>query len=136
MDNVIATKSASIQRCVKRARDEFQSAGDQFKTDFTHQDAAILNVVRACELAIDLANHVLKKRKLGLPSTSRESFELLHAAGLIDDALEDRLIRMVGFRNVAIHAYQRIDIEIVIRVIQHGLDDVLALADRMIALDS
>jgi uncharacterized protein YutE (UPF0331/DUF86 family) len=136
MDDVIAAKAASIRRCVKRAREEFKSAGDHFKTDFTHQDAAILNVVRACELAIDLANHVAQKRKLGLPATSRESFELLNAAGLIDDVLEDKLIRMVGFGNVAIHAYQRIDIEIVIRVIQHGLDDVLALADRMTTLDS
>jgi len=135
MDDVIATKAASIRRCVKRAREEFQNAGDHFKTDFTHQDAAILNVVRACELAIDLANHIAQKRKLGLPSTSRESFELLHSAGLIDDVLEDNLIRMVGFRNVVVHAYQQIDLDIVSRVIQQGLDDVLALADRLIQLD-
>lgn len=136
MDNVIASKSASIQRCVQRAREEFSSAGENFKTDYTHQDAAILNVVRACELAIDLANHIVQIRKLGFPATSRESFELLHAAGLIDDILEDRLIRMVGFRNVVVHAYQQIDIEIVSRVIQQGLDDVLRLSDQIIALES
>lgn len=135
MDNVIASKSASIQRCVQRAREEFSSAGENFKTDYTHQDAAILNVVRACELAIALANHIVQIRKLGFPATSRESFELLHEAGLIDDVLEDRLIRMVGFRNVVVHAYQQIDIEIVSRVIQQGLNDVLRLSDQIIALE-
>lgn len=39
-------------------------------------------------------------------------------------------------RGAAIHAYQRIDIEIVIRVIQHRLDDVLMPVDRMIALNA
>lgn len=135
MDDLIAAKAASIRRCVKRAREEYQSAGSNFQTDFTHQDAAILNVVRACELAIDLANHVAQKRKLGVPATSREAFELLHSAGLIDDELEDRLIRMVGFRNVVVHAYQQIDIDIVSRVIQQGLDDVLRLAEQIITLD-
>lgn len=135
MDDVIAAKATSIRRCVGRAREEYQNAGNNFKTDFTHQDAAILNVVRACELAIDLANHIVQKRKIGLPSTSRESFELLHSAGLIDETLEDKLIRMIGFRNVAVHAYQQIDLTIVQRVIQTGLDDVLSFADRMISLD-
>jgi len=135
MDDVIAAKAASIRRCVGRAREEYRNAGNNFKSDFTHQDAAILNVVRACELAIDLANHIVQKRKIGLPSTSRESFELLHSAGLIDETLEDNLIRMIGFRNVAVHAYQQIDLTIVQRVIQTGLDDVLSFADQMISLD-
>lgn len=134
MDDVVASKTASIQRCVKRAREEHLLAGSAFATDFTRQDAAVLNIVRACELAIDLANHIARKRKLGLPASSRDSFELLHAAGLIDETLEDNLIRMVGFRNVVVHAYQQIDWTIVKTVIERGLGDVLSFADAMLAL--
>lgn len=134
MDDIVAAKVASIQRCVKRAREERAIAGATFAVDFTRQDAAILNVVRACELAIDLANHLVRKHRLGLPGSSRESFGLLSEARLIDKSLEDRLGRMVGFRNIVVHAYQQIDWAIVTDVIERGLDDVLAFADASVEL--
>lgn len=136
MDNFVITKVASIQRCVSRAREEFTNAGDHFDSDYTHQDAAVMNVVRACELAIDLANHVVRVRQAGLPSTSRDAFTLLQDAGLIDEVLEDKMIRMIGFRYVVVHAYQQMDLGIVRSVIRQGLDDVLAFANGMNALEA
>jgi len=77
MNDIVINKIQSIQLCVERAREEYQKNPDGFETDFTRQDAAILNVIRACEQAIDLANHVIKKHKMGIPASSAESFELL-----------------------------------------------------------
>lgn len=132
MDDIVVNKVQSIQRCVKRARDEYKLAGKDFATDYTRQDAAILNVVRGCELAIDLANHVLRIRKLGIPSVTREAFELLRDAGIITPDACKSLLSMVGFRNVAVHQYQRMDIEIIKRVIETDLDDLLAFASTLV----
>ena len=77
MNDVVINKIQSIQRCVRRAREEYQANRDGFAGDYTRQDAALLNVVRACETAIDLANHVIRARKLGIPVSSADSFELL-----------------------------------------------------------
>lgn len=93
MHDVIINKVQSIQRCVKRAREEYSEAED-FITDYTRQNAAMLNVLRACELAIDLAAFVISQRKLGLPTSSREAFELLRDAGLISSQLCDRLLKI------------------------------------------
>ncbi|MBM3934413.1 MAG: DUF86 domain-containing protein [SAR202 cluster bacterium] len=131
MNDVVVNKVQSIQRCVKRARDDHRNAGDSFATDFLHQDAAILNVVRACETAIDLANHVIRDRKLGIPTSTAEAFRLLQSARLIDSPLCERLVKMVGFRNTAIHQYTKLDIKIVEAVITRGLDDLLAFAEAM-----
>jgi uncharacterized protein YutE (UPF0331/DUF86 family) len=131
MHDVIINKVQSIQRCVKRAREEYSEAED-FITDYTRQDAAMLNVLRACELAIDLAAFVISQRKLGLPTSSREAFELLRDAGLISSQLCDRLLKMVGFRNIAVHAYQALDMKIVAAVIQKDLDDLLVFADAIL----
>lgn len=133
MDDIVINKSQSIQRCVKRARDEYRLAGENFATDYTRQDAAMLNVVRGCELAIDLANHVLRKRRLGIPTVTREAFELLRDAGIISSDLCTSMLGMVGFRNVVVHQYQRIDIEIVRRVIERDLDDLLAFVWTIVA---
>jgi uncharacterized protein YutE (UPF0331/DUF86 family) len=67
-------KVQSIQRCIKRAREESERAGSGFREDYTRQDAAILNITRACEQAIDLANHIIKTHKMGIPTSSRVKF--------------------------------------------------------------
>lgn len=134
MNRVVVSKVQSLQRCVLRAREEFSLAGDGFLQDFSRQDAAVLNIVRACELAIDLANHLISKRKLGIPSTNRDSFEILCEQGLIPKDLCASLYDMVGFRNVAVHTYQKLDLNIVIDVIQNRLNDVLQFADVVLDL--
>lgn len=128
MSEVIAQKITSLQRCVSRAREELARAGDAFATNHTAQDAALLNVIRACETAIDLANMLIRKRRLGIPSETRESFAILTREELLAPDLGDRLKKMVGFRNLAVHRYRELDMKIVIAVIRDRLDDLLQLA--------
>ena len=54
---------------------------------------------------------------------AREEFA---AAGWIETPLADRLQKMVGFRNIAVHDYQALLIPIVTEVITRHLDDFLA----------
>jgi uncharacterized protein YutE (UPF0331/DUF86 family) len=130
MNDLIAIKAVSIQRCVARAREELAAAGAHFTTDYTHQDAAILNLLRACETAIDLANVLIRQRRLGLPQSSTESFDLLLRAGVIDAGMCRRLRGMVGFRNIAIHQYRELDplvVEAILRKDIQDLDDFAAM---------
>ncbi|MEK7844314.1 MAG: DUF86 domain-containing protein, partial [Pseudomonadota bacterium] len=73
-----------------------------------------MNLQRAAELTIDIANHLIKLRKLGLPRDSRESFFLLEQAGLIDTEMMRKLQGMVGFRNILVHEYQKMDMAIMV----------------------
>lgn len=129
MNDVLENKVQSIHRCIERAREEYLLAGDNFQNDYSHQDSAILNITRACEMSIDLANHVIKQEKLGFPTSSAESFYLLARKGIIAHELEEKLKNMVGFRNTAIHEYQKIKIEIVEAIIKTGLNDLVAFTD-------
>lgn len=54
VDDVLINKAATIERCVKQAREEYERDPATFATDFTRQDAAILNIQRACEAALDM----------------------------------------------------------------------------------
>ena len=114
---------------MERAREEYQKNPDGFETDYTRQDAAILNVIRACEQAIDLANHVIKKHKMGIPASSAESFELLQKKNVIDQRLTKKLKNMVHFRNTVIHDYQRTNLDIVKSVIDSELKDLVLFGD-------
>lgn len=129
--SVVAAKIATLVRCVERAREEHTQAGASFRTDFTRQDAAILNVLRACETAVDLANMLIRKRRLGFPSDTRDSFALLERGGLIAAELRERLQKMVGFRNVAVHEYRTLKIAIVESIIVKDLDDLLTFGETV-----
>lgn len=133
MNPLILGKVASIERAVGRAREEHAAAGDHFASDFTRQDAALLNVLRACETSIDVANVLIREQALGVPQSSRNSFQLLADAGLIPGTLSDAMQRMIGFRNVAVHQYQVLNFAILEVVLTHGLDDLLAFGKAILA---
>ncbi len=131
MNDIVINKIQSIQRCVERAREEYASDPDGFENNYTRQDAATLNILRACEQAIDLANHVIKTHKMGIPTSTTESFDLLRQKSVIDVTLSERLKKMTHFRNTVIYQYRRLDLNIVRSVIISGLDDLVQFGDRI-----
>jgi uncharacterized protein YutE (UPF0331/DUF86 family) len=123
VDDVLLNKAAIIERCLKRIEDEYRGHENEIKGNFTRQDSIILNLLRACEASIDLAMHLVRSRKLGLPQESREAFTLLEQSGLLDEALAARMRAMVGFRNIAVHDYQKLNLDIVKSILEKHLDD-------------
>ncbi len=122
-DDVILNKAASIERCLRRITEEYEGDRHSLFGNQTKQDAIVLNLLRACETAIDLAMYVVRRNGLGLPQESREGFGLLEKAGLLPAELASRLQRMVGFRNVAVHDYTSLNLEILHTIITSHLDD-------------
>ena len=124
-DDVLVNKAATVERCVARAREEYEAAPDTFLTDFTRQDAAILNVQRACEAVLDMGQHLVRREKLGVPQSARDVFDLLAKAHWIDAPLAEALKRMVAFRNIALHDYQNLLLPILVSVITQHLGEFL-----------
>ena len=124
-DVVLINKSATLERCVARAREEYFSDPATFATNFTRQDAAILNIQRACEAALDMGQHLIRRDRLGVPQSARDVFTLLAQAGRIEQPLAEALQRMVGFRNIAVHDYQTLQLPITVAIIEKHLDEFL-----------
>ena len=78
---------------------------------------------RACEASIDLANYVNKHKVLGIPQSSIDAFELLFRANLLPEEVALNLKKMVGLRNLALHDYQELNIEIVKFIVENHLVD-------------
>ena len=131
MSDVAVQKITSLQRCIARAREAYAAAGPGVRTNYNLQDAAILNVIRACDAAIDLANMAIRRRHLGVPNESRDSFTALVRENIVAPDLGDRLKKMVGFRNLAVHQYRELDLDILEAVIRTNLDDLLTFAQAI-----
>ncbi|GGP15070.1 type VII toxin-antitoxin system HepT family RNase toxin [Oceanobacillus neutriphilus] len=120
--DVILNKIAIIERCLIRVKEVYNGDPENLQ-DYTKQDSIILNIQRACEAAIDLAMHIISKEKLGLPQTSRDAFDMLHAHNIISKQIASRLKAMAGFRNIAVHDYQSLNLDIMQAIIVKHLDD-------------
>ncbi len=133
MDDVLLNKVAIINRCLDRIREEYKGFEDQFATNFTKQDSIILNIQRACQATIDIGNRILALQKASAPQESREIFEELQNRQLISPELSHSMKMMVGFRNIAVHEYQRLDINILKAVIEKHLDDLREYGETVLA---
>jgi uncharacterized protein YutE (UPF0331/DUF86 family) len=122
-DDVLLNKAAVIERCLARIAEEYQGHEDELETNFTRQDAIVLNLLRACEASIDAAMHVVRQRRLGLPQESRDAFRLLEEAGLLTRELSAEMQKLVGFRNVAVHNYRKLSMEILRSILSSRLGD-------------
>ena len=125
-DDVLINKSATVERCVGRARYEYARDPASFETDFTRQDAAVLNVQRACEAVLDMGQYLVRRERLGVPQSARDIFDLMARAQWIDVPLAESLKRMVAFRNIAVHDYQSLLLPILVNIITGHLDEFLA----------
>ncbi|WP_018130678.1 type VII toxin-antitoxin system HepT family RNase toxin [Effusibacillus pohliae] len=133
MNDVVYNKIQTIVRCIKRIREEYQDDPANLE-NFTKQDAIILNIQRACQACIDLAMHITAEKNLGIPQNSRDAFDLLHQNKLIDAEMNAKLKAMVGFRNIAVHDYQSVNLAIVRNIIEHHLQDLKTFADHVMRL--
>lgn len=131
--DVILNKTAVIERCIKRIHEEYDGYPENLK-NITKQDSIILNIQRACKACIDLAMHIVAEYSYGIPQSSRDAFDLLQVNGFIDSDLCAKLKAMVGFRNIAVHDYQKINLQIVQKIIELHLDDIKNFAKLVIKL--
>ena len=121
-NDVVYNKIETIERCIYRIKEVYDNNFDNLN-DYTKQDSIILNIQRACEACIDLSMHLVSSKKLGIPQNSRDSFDVLNKNELLSDDLTKKLKAMVGFRNIAVHNYQAVNIEIIRDVIEKHLED-------------
>ncbi len=124
IDDVVLLKFDSIERCVSQIRNYYKIENEvPLERDFLKQDAINMNLQRACEQCLDVANHLVSQLKSGVPRSSRESFRILYENGLISEDTLGRMEKMIGFRNFLIHEYQKELIGILKEIIENHLKD-------------
>lgn len=134
-DDVLISKAATITRCVARAREEYDKDPSTFLLDPSRHDAAILNILRANAAALDMGHHVIRREKLGVPQNAQDVFDLLSRGGWLESSLLTTMKNMVGFREVAVHECQTLQLPITVAITDH-LDDFVRFSAFLLARDA
>lgn len=122
MKEIILLKVESIEKCIKRIEEKLNLLNYNIE-DYDIQDVIVLNLQRACQQSIDLAMFICAEMKYGVPKDSLDAFSKLLEKNIITQDIFKNMKGMIGFRNIAIHQYQRIDYSIVEYVIKNKLFD-------------
>jgi uncharacterized protein YutE (UPF0331/DUF86 family) len=98
---------------------------DRIRKDIREQRFVEHTLQLAIQAALDVASHVVSDERLGEPRTNRELFDLLERGGWIAPEMATVLRDMVGFRNVLVHGYDTVNLDIVEDVVRNRLGDLL-----------
>ena len=122
---VIASKLESLRRCLDRIRSKKPDTLNQLLEDIDMQDILALNLERSIQLCVDIANHILSSLDDAPAMSMAESFERLSENEIISVELAGNLRRAVGFRNLSVHAYDKIDWSLVWTNFESDLNDLM-----------
>ena len=132
MDNeVIYNKIESLRRCIQRIENKKPFEIDDLLEDYDLQDIICLNLERAVQACVDIAAHLISASNAKAPDTMSDSFTTLKKLNYINEELEKKMIKAVGFRNIAVHTYQNIDWEIVYSIVTKNLNDFVEFAKKI-----
>ncbi|MFM7272506.1 MAG: type VII toxin-antitoxin system HepT family RNase toxin [Gammaproteobacteria bacterium] len=118
-------------RYLARIEQKCPTSASLLAADPDAQDIVVLNLSRAVQLCVDIGSHLLSDTPEQAPRTMGEVFATLSARAAISPETAERLRRAVGFRNIAVHNYERIDWEVVHAIATRFLDDFRRFASEV-----
>jgi uncharacterized protein YutE (UPF0331/DUF86 family) len=132
---VIKTKLESLRKCLDRIESKRPETLEDLIQDIDTQDIIALNLERSVQLCVDIANHVLSSIDDAPAMSMAESFERLSEKKIIPDELGKNLKKAVGFRNLSVHAYDKIDWQLVWNILEENLTDLVRFLECVESFD-
>ena len=94
--------------------DRERSASAERRTDPLWLRGVKFSFVVAIEAAVDTAQHLCAASGWGPPADNGHAMRLLGEHGVLEPALATRMAQAVGFRNILVHDYARVDDDLVV----------------------
>lgn len=112
---------------LQNKKGELEGYGISSLRDFrkkTYMQKAVEKMLQEMvEICVDVAKHIIADESLRIPDDAKDAFTVLHEKGILSSKCEKILQKMVGFRNLIVHLYERVDVEIVYGIYKNHLGD-------------
>lgn len=122
--DLILTKSSSVKRHLNRVIEKRHTDLQTFLQDIDRQESILFNLQMAIQNCIDIAAHIVSEEGLGVPGSTNEMFYLLEENEYLNHELTEKMVKAVGFRNLIVHEYGKIDLEQVFEVAKEDIKDI------------
>ena len=121
--DLLLIKAGNVRKHLKRARDKCDPDLGDFLRSRDHQDIVCFNLQMAIQNCIDIAAHVVGEQGTSVPGSISEMFYFLEENGSLPAHVVERMVKAVGFRNLLVHEYGKLDLEEVFEIAHHHSKD-------------
>lgn len=124
---VIENKISSAKKYLKILKRYHSYKKEEIEENIDIRGAVERYLYLAVQATIDLAEAVIAYKCFRKPTTMSEAFDILNEENFISPRLTAELVKMVGFRNIITHDYDKIDYDILYNVLKKGRKDIESL---------
>ncbi len=128
--DILWAKISAMEKHLARIFEKREVSLQEFLGDLDRQESILFNLQMAIQNCIDIAAHIVSEEGLGVAGSTNELFYLLEDRRIIDRALTEKMVRAVGFRNLVVHEYGKVDLEVVFRVAHENVTDLKEFAQE------
>jgi uncharacterized protein YutE (UPF0331/DUF86 family) len=121
--NILVAKITTIEKCLNKVKEKRLASIDEFMVDEDSQDIVLFNLMQAIQGCVDMAAHIVSDEGYGMAGSMNEFFYLLRGRNIISVDLQEKLISAVGFRNLVVHEYAKLDLHQVYAIATLGIKD-------------
>lgn len=129
-NGIIINKLSRVEIHLTRLEQIIPLSFEEYEKDWKSQMIAERILQILVEIIIDTANRIIALKGWGPVASSSEAVRLLAEKGVIPS--EAPYHKMVKFRNFIVHAYDKIDSEIVYSILKNDLEDIRNFRDRIL----
>ena len=122
--SVVLSKTSGVRRRLERLKDFKRVSPEKLKNDMDTQDIVLHNLQLAIQGCLDIGSHIISDEGWGIAGSFSDMFYILQERQVIAPSLADKMVAMVGFRNILVHEYETIRLDIVVNILEHHLDDI------------
>ncbi len=124
VDNeLIIVKASSIKKHLNRVKEKRNTDLQTFLKDLDRQEIILFNLQMAIQNCIDIAAHIISDEGFGVPGSTNEMFYMLEENGYLNRDITEKMVKAVGFRNLMVHEYEKIELDQVFKVAQKDIRD-------------
>ena len=121
--DLILAKAGSVKSHLNRVLEKRNVDLDSFIKDIDRQESILFNIQTAVQNCIDIAAHIISEESFGVPGSITEMLYVLEKNGYLENDLTQKMVKAVGFRNLIVHEYGKIELEQAYEIAQNDIND-------------
>ncbi len=120
---------------IREYLDLIQSMKDEcdkrFVDDHLYRGALLHYLYLMTDTCIALAEMIIKQKKLRIPQSYQEAFDILGENGILEPAFAYDFAKIAGFRNFLAHDYEKIDAKVVCKSVLSKVGEVKVYLEQI-----
>jgi len=120
----IYQKIGRIREYLRLIRSIKEDCMERFSNDLLYRGALLHYLYLLTDSCISLGEMAIKRKKLRLPQSYQEVFDILGEAGVLQPDFAFEFAKVAGLRNLLSHDYEKIDVRTICEQVLSRLDEI------------